>query len=74
MQQHEGKAAEKQPELSGAVLNSVTQVKLLVSDIIKYLTLKGRQFQVFPAASQQDIEDIWSSLHSIDVTLNHEEK
>ena len=68
------KAAEKQPEVAGAVLDSMSQVKIIVSDIVKCLSLKGRPFKVFPAASQHDIEDIWSSLHSIDESLNFEEK
>lgn len=67
------KAAEKQPEVAGAVLDSMSQVKIIVSDIVKRLSLKGRPFKVFPAASQHDIEDIWSSLHSIDESLNFEE-
>ena len=63
-------AAEKEPALVDAVLDSVSPVKTIISDIIHRLTLKGRSFEVYPAACGQDIDEVWNSLHSIDSTVN----
>ena len=67
-------AAEKEPTLVGAVRDSVEPVKILISDIIRRLQLKGRPFEVFSAASELEIEEVWNSLHAIDSTLNLRDK
>ena len=67
-------AAEKEPTLVDAVRDSVEPVKILISDIIRRLQLKGRSFEVFSAASEQEIEEVWNSLHAIDSTLNLRDK
>lgn len=45
-------------------------VKILISDIICHPQLKGWCFEVFSAASELEIEEVWNSLHAIDSTLN----
>ncbi len=62
-------AAAKQPAIVDAVIDSMSSVKILISDTIRRLALKGKSFEVFPAGSEQEIEDMWNSLHSIDSTL-----
>ena len=48
-------AAEKEPTLVDAVRDSMEPVKILISDIICRLQLKGRSFEVFSAASELKI-------------------
>lgn len=67
-------AAEKDPALVDAVRDSMEPVKILLSDIIHRLKLNGKYFQVFSAASELEIKEVWNTLHSIDSTLNHEDK
>ena len=59
-------AAQKEPELVDAVLDSMSPVKIVVTDVIHCLSLKGKHFEVYFAASMQAIEEVWDSLHSID--------
>ena len=54
------KAAEQEPALVGAVLDSMSPVKIVLSDIIGSLKLKGKSFELFIAASQLEIEDVWN--------------
>ena len=63
-------AAAKEPTLADAVRDSMEPVKILISDIICCLQLKGRSFEVFSAASELEIEELCNSLHAIDSTLS----
>ena len=67
-------AAQKEPELVDAVLDSMSPVKIVITDVIRRLNLKGKQFEVYSAASMQAIEEIWDSLHSIDTSLKFGDK
>ena len=60
----------KEPTLADAVRDSMEPVKILISDIICCLQLKGRSFEVFSAASELEIEELCNSLHAIDSTLS----
>ena len=51
-------AAEKEPELVNAVLDSMSPVKIFITDIIRRLKLKGKYFEVYSAVSTQAIEEI----------------
>ena len=62
-------AAAKQPALVDAVIESMSPVKILISDTNHRLTLTGKLSKVFPAASVQEVEDVLDSLHSINSTL-----
>ena len=49
-------AAEKDPELVGAVMDSMSPVKIVVTDVIRRLNLKGKCFEVYSAASTPAIK------------------
>ena len=68
------RAAEKEPELVDAVLDSMSPVKIVITDIICCLKLKDKYFEVYSAASTQAIEEIWDSLHSIYTSLKFRDK
>ena len=55
-------------------LDSLSPVKVLLSDIVSRLKLKNRPFEVYTAASTVAVEDVWSSLHSIDASLSFTDK
>ena len=69
-------AAEKNSEFQKAALDSIAPVKILLTDIIMRLELKGKNFQVFSAASAAEIDSLWSSLLAIDheMRLRHDDK
>ena len=67
-------AAENEPELVDAVLDSMSPVKIVITDVIRRLNLKGRYFEDYSAASMEAIEEIWDSLHSIDTSLKFGDK
>ena len=56
------------------VLDSIAPVKVLLTDIIGRLQLKGKSFGIYHAASDKDIEDVWNSLHQIDASLKVTDK
>ena len=63
-------AADKEPALVDAVLDSMSPVKIIISDVVRHLNLKGKSTEVFSAASGPEIKEVWNSLHSTDGTLN----
>ena len=67
-------AAEKKPDVTQAILDSIEPVKILLADIPERLELHGEKFQVFPAAHGQDLEELWSVLESVDSALKYGEK
>lgn len=69
-------AAEKNSEFQKAALDSIAPVKILLTDIIMRLELKGKNFQVFSAASAAEIDSLWNSLLAIDheMRLRHDDK
>lgn len=62
------------PTHSWNVLDSIPPVKILLADIIRRLELKGKPVGVYPAASQEDIESVWNSLHLVDSSLDVADK
>ncbi len=68
------KLAEKQPSLVDDVLDSIARVKILLSDLMIRLELKGKPFGVYHSASTTDIEDVWNSLLQVDSSLKFGEK
>ena len=67
-------AAQKKPELIDSVLDSMSPVKIVITDVIRRLSLKGKHFEVYSAASMQAIEEMWDSLHSVDTSLKFGDK
>ena len=61
-------AAEKEPQLVDVVLDSMSPVKIVISDVIH------KYFEVYSAASMQANKEIWNSLQSIDATLKFRDK
>ena len=69
-------AAGKNSDFQKAALDSIlAPVKILLTDIMR-LELKGKNFQVFSAASEAEIESLWNSLLAIDheMRLRHDVK
>ena len=58
----------------GEVLDSLSPVKILLSEIIVRLKLKQKPFEMYPAASDDEIRTLWESLLEIDHTLSYDEK
>ena len=67
-------ADEKSPEVGDCISESIEPVKILLSDILRRLQLKGKYFEMFSAADKIDIEDVWNTLRDVDSTLNFSEK
>ena len=68
-------ASGKRPDLIPAILDSIAPVKILLSDILQRLELHGEKFRVFPAASEQEMKDLWSALiDDVDATLKYGEQ
>ena len=44
-----------------------------LTSIVHCLELKGKKFQVFSGATEEDIQNYWEVLQTIDSTLTHEE-
>ena len=67
-------AAEKKSGLAEEVLDCMSPVKLLLSDVIMRLKLKQKPFELYPAASEAEIKALWENLLNIDPTLTFGEK
>ena len=67
-------AGEKMPDLIPGIMDSIAPVKILLSDILQRLELHSKTFQVFSAASDHNMEEMWSVLESVDNTLKHGEQ
>ena len=61
--------AENKPELMDASSDSISPVKILLSDVFCRLELKSKKFQVLGSATPAEIEDFWTVLLSTDDTL-----
>ena len=64
-------AAEKKPDLVPAVQDSIVPVKILLADITLRLQLQGQNFQVFSAATQDDMKELFGELEAIDSSLTY---
>ena len=62
---------QKCPALIGEVLDSLSPVKILLSEIIVRLKLKQKPFEMYPAASDDEIRALWESLLEVDHTLSY---
>ena len=47
-------------------LDSIAPVKVLLTDIARRLEMKGQRFCVFTAATEEELDGMWTSLLSID--------
>ena len=45
----------------------------LLTNIVQRLELKGKKFEVFSGATEEDIQNLWEVLQTIDSTLTHKE-
>lgn len=61
--------AKKYPDLVLAVLDSIEPVKVLLSGIFQRLELHGKKFFMFPAASEENLQELWSELEAVDSSL-----
>ena len=68
--------AERKADFRGAALDSISGVKILLTDIARRLELKGQKFSVFTAASDEELNDLWTAILSIDqeFTFSKEDK
>ena len=65
------KMAEKNPSFSEAVSDSVSLVKILLTDIFIRLERQSKKFSVFSSASSSDIGLFWDFVLIIDSTLDN---
>ena len=49
-----------------AILDSISPVKFILTDIAKRLELKEKKFTVFSPATDEELDDLWTSIFSID--------
>ena len=56
----------KKPSIKESLLDAVSPVKVTLSDITQRLELKGNKFSVGTAASEAEINDLWTQLKEID--------
>ena len=63
------KLAEKTPGLERAVLDSMQQPITLLETVTCRLYLKDRPFQIFHAATTQNIDDMWDNMQQVDDSL-----
>ena len=47
----------------------MSPVKIVITDVIRPLSLECKHLNVYSAASMQAMEEVWDSLHSIDTLL-----
>ena len=66
----------KNPSVKEAVLDAISPVKITLTSTSQPLELKSRKFVVDVAASNQEINDLWSQLKEIDgeFKLGHSDK
>lgn len=61
--------AQNKPELVAASSDSISPVKILLSDVCHRLELKSKKFQLVSSATPAEIDDFWTAVLSIDDTL-----
>ena len=61
--------ADRAPGIREEVLDSVSQVKVLLGSLFMRLNLKGKPFIVQESASDEEIESLWSEILHVDDTL-----
>ena len=59
-------AAKRRSGFQEEAIDSVSHVKVLLTQIFERLQLKGKKFTIFSAASPQSIEEMWKELQSVD--------
>ena len=59
------KLAEKEPLIKDGLKQAVQPVKDLLEDVFSRLSLKDEPFQIFQAASEQEIDNMWKELQMI---------
>ena len=50
--------AERKPTFKESSLDSIAPVKILLTDIVRRLELKGKKFSVFTAASSEELDEL----------------
>ena len=68
------KAAEKDPSVREKTSDSISQVKILMSNIFARLKLKGNAVECFTAAAESEMEEVWENVLSIDDTASMDQK
>ena len=61
--------ADSYPTIVGEMLDSIAPVNILLTDIVRRLELKRKPFRGYSAASLEDTESVWNSLHEVDSSL-----
>ena len=65
--------AEKEPSIKDGLKKSLQPVKDLIEDVFSRLSLKDEPFQIFQAASDEEIDSIWEELRVIDATVTRDD-
>ena len=65
--------AEKDGDVGSEVIESVKGVKDLLRSVFSKLSLKGKPFEIFEAASDIEIDDLFSEMIEVDSTLGKDD-
>ena len=65
--------AEKEPFIKDALKKSLQPAKDLIEGVFSRLSLKDEPFQIFHAASDEEIDSIWEELRVIDATITRDD-
>ena len=70
------KVAQGKPQFRDACLDALAPVKVLLNDVVCRLELKEKNFEVFTAATENELNEFWTSLSAFDEEfhLGHDDK
>ena len=61
------------PQFKEAFLDSISPVKALMSSVFQRLKLKDDPFQVFLAATDVEVEELWNNILTVESTLTRKD-
>jgi len=67
-------SAVKHEGLHEAFADSLEPVKILLSGLFSRLSLKGKQFKIFQAATDEEISVLWGFIRAIDGSIGEDDK
>ena len=70
------KVAEGKAQFRDSCMDAIAPAKVVLSDVVRRLELKEKKFQIFTAATQDELDELWTSLAVIDkeFQVRHNEK
>ena len=70
------KVTQGKPQFRDVCLDALAPVKVLLNDVVRRLELKEKKFEVFTAATENELNEFWTSLSAFDEEfhLGHDDK